>query len=314
MSTYLELVNKVIQEGASEQNELTLVTWSQPEAGRRIYPRFKRLVSEQWKLMQMSRDEWEFNDKEMSIVIYPRIKLQNGTRAAGTPPVGAVFVGQISTFKFTVKKVITHSGSWTLGTAVATIEFDENYVGSNLLPGETFEEESPVAGDGEFIYLQKGSYDFREFDPTFRTPIWGQMVVSKDQYTPVPVLYIPWENWVYQELSFTQGSRTVPQYVSQDYEGHIVFYPQNLDPFRISIVYSTGPQILTLPTDVPVILDAEYHEWIAWETLMRMAKFDKNPDLYSYALDNATLYKNRAEKNLMPLLSWGASKFNRTGL
>ncbi len=46
---YLGLVNLVIQESAGEINELTPLTWSSPEAGRRVYPRIKRYVAQAWK-------------------------------------------------------------------------------------------------------------------------------------------------------------------------------------------------------------------------------------------------------------------------
>lgn len=313
MSTYLDLVNKVLEEGGYEQNQLTIGTWDSLDAGRRLYPRVKRLVNEAWKLIQMQRGEWQFRNVEMNVVIYPRIKVNEGSRPAGSPPIGTVFRGQSSNFEFTVRDVIPISGDWVAGTAEAQLEFDANYVGAQLIPGETFVEVSPVPDDGAFVYLEKGSYNFKDVNPLLRSIQWATFVASKDVTTPIPVTYIPWENWLYQEISFTQGSRTVPNYVSQDFEGNVVFYPQNLDPFRISFIHDIQPQTFVDPEDEPAGLEEEYHDWIAWKALENLARFDKNPDLYSYAESMRRFYEDKAESRLMPIPSWGGNRFNLQG-
>lgn len=309
---YLDLTNKVINESGSELDELTSVTWSGAAAGRRLYPRIKRLVREAWKVLQMERNEWEFKTAELSTIVYPRLKIQNGLRAAGTPPVGTVFKGDDSDFTFTVRRVLPISGDWVAGTASAQLEFDADYIGASMLTGEVFTEVTPVLGDGGFTYLYKGSYDFSDDALTtdLREIQWSTFVASLGNTTPVPVLYIPWENWLYKDLSFTQNTTSAPAYVSQDFEGNVVFYPQTLDPFRINFIYDTAPQELVDYDDVPTKLQAEYHEWIAWRALMNLARYDKNPDLYAYAESMATTYKTRAERNLMPIPSWRDSRYN----
>lgn len=310
MANYLELVNKVVQESGSELDELTLGNWSSVDAGRRQYPRMKRAVVEAWKLIQMERNEWEFKDEELYTTVYPRIKISEGERLAGPPPVGAVFRGLTSGFEFTVKQVIAGDGDWAIGTATAQLEFDQPVVGSQLLPGEVFQEVTPVPADGHFLYLSKGSYDFKQINPNMREPLWTTFVASQPAATPIPVVYIPWENWLYKELSYVQGSRTVPNYVSKDYEGNIVFYPQTLDPFQISFVHTTAPQILEDPEDEPALLLPEYHEYIAWRALFSMATFDKNPDLIAHCAPFISVYEKRMERNLMPIPTWGSSNYN----
>lgn len=311
MSTYLDLVNKVIEESGSELDQLTLLNWSSAEAGRKLYPRIKRLVAEAWKLMQMERNEWEFKQAQITTLVYPRIKFQDGDRAAGPPPVGSVFVGQTSGFQFTLRQILDATGDWTLGTAAGQLEF-ELFEGNQLVMGEVFEELTPIPNDGVFTYLEKGNYDFTTVDPELREIAWTTMVAYSPGSTPVPVVYMPWMNWTYQEASFTQGSITPPAYYSQDPFGRVVFYPQTLNTFNVTFYYTKGPQILTAPTDIPVKLQEEYHDWIAWNALANLAKYDKNADLYAYASNMAAQYKYRAERNLMPLISWGASKFNNT--
>lgn len=306
---YIDLCNKVIQESANELDELTLLNWDAPVAGRRVYPRVKRLVSEAWRALQMERDEWEFKAKELNTTLYPRIKITSGFRATGAPPVGTKFKGTESGFEFTLRAIIAFSGSWEAGDFKGQLEFISGSYGESLKVNETFEEFFPDPGEGIFIYEQKGSYRMEEFDPLLREIQWNTVVVSQDGLSPTPSLFIPWNNWMYKELSFTQGSRSVPIYFSQDFEGNLVFYPQTLDPFNISMIYDTAPQVLEDPEDEPVLLKEEYHEWIAWKALENLALYDKNPTLYTYANRWATFYKGRADKELMPIPKWGSNRF-----
>lgn len=307
---FLDIVNKVIEESGSELDQLTVGTWNSAEAGRRLYPRIKRLVVEAWKLMQMERNEWQFKAAELHVPINAKLKFQNGFRVAGEPSPGAIFVGETSGFIFTILEVVTESGDWLNGDAKGQITIDgNNFQGNTLYPYETFNAQTPDTG--EFQYLEKGSYNFKDmFDPDLREIQWTTMVATTEGSTPVPVTYMPWDNWTYDEASFTQGSLTPPSFYSQDPFGNVVFYPQTLNWFYVNFYYTKGPQTLVLPTDIPDRIDPDYHEWIAWRALMNLAKYDKNPDLFSYAKDMATEYKLRAERNIMPKLQWGFSKYN----
>lgn len=305
---YLDLVNKVIQESASEADELTSGTWSSAEAGRRIYPRIKRNVAQAWKDIQMFHNEWEFMTAEFSEVVYPRIRIKDGLRAAGAPAAGAVFVGDDSGFEFTIRALYV-TGDWVAGTAEGLIEF-ELYEGSRLIPGETFTETAPIPDDGQFTYLGKGGYAFTEVDPYLREIQWSTFYAAVSGSNPTPVRFVPWDNWVYNEYNFSVSSQSAPNYISQDYQGNVVFYPQTFTPFRVNFIYHLAPQILEDDDDEPNRIPEEYHEWIAWEALKKYALFDKNPDLFAYAREQAKLYWNRAERNLMPLISYAPSPFN----
>lgn len=309
MSTYLELVNRVIQESGKEQNELTLATWASDEAGRRLYPRIKRYVADAWKMIQMDRFEWEFKSAELFIRIHPRIKIQQGS-ATVDPVVGTKYKGVTSGFEFTVQKILRKSGAWADGDWEGQLELSPDYVGTTLIPAEVFEELT-TPGNSQFVYVQKGSYDFTEYDPLLREIQWETFVSSQDKTTPIPVLSIPWNNWLYKDLTFTQGSRTVPSYVSQDFEGNLVFYPQTLDPFYISVIYDRAPQILSDPEDVPAIIKEEYHEWIAWTALYDLAMYDKDSSLAAHAKRHVDFYTRRAERYLLPRPEWGENKFDR---
>lgn len=303
MSTYLQLVNKVLEESGSEMDSLTAGNWDSAEAGRRLYPRVKRYVAEAWKMIQMDRNEWEFKAKELTAVVYSAMKFKFGDRAAGSPAAGTVFVGASSGFSFEVRSVELRNGAFADGDAEGLIYF-ENSTGSPTI-GETFVEESP--GVGEFVYLEQGSYDFSSEDDLYREMHWETMTAYSDNSSPIPVQFIPWDNWPYQESEYANGM--VPTHFSQDFEGRIVFYPQPYTPFSVNFVYDTGPQELTDFGDSPVGLAAEYHDWIAWKALGMLARYDKNPDLFSHSAAMEVFYRNRAERNSLPIVSWGANKF-----
>ena len=315
MSTYLQLVNKVIQEGAFEQDELTPETWSMPEAGRRMYPRVKRAVAEAWKGIQMDRNEWEFSTAELTALLYPRIVAEP---TVGGIVVGATYKGQDSGLLITPVVVQDNVNPLTnmeeTSTDTKLVDFTSEEGGSNRAkPGEEFVEVTPSSGATKFIYRGRGSYRLSEFSEFAREPHWSTFIAYQDRVTPVPVRYIPWDNWVYKELTYTTSTRSEPNFVSQDYNGNLTFYPQTLSPFTVNFVCDMAPQILTEADDTPSLklLPAELHEWIAWEALASIARYDKNPDLLAYATTWIKRYKRKAERTLLPLISYRESRYNR---
>ena len=309
MATYLDLVNKVVLESGKEQDQLTAVNWDSLDAGRRIYPRIKRLVKESWRAIQMSRNEWEFNTAELNATVYPRVRYSMGDSVSGLPVVGSEWVGRVSNTRFTLREITLQGGDWVEGTAYGQMEFDV-VQGSFIELAEVFD--STVPGGGTFVYLEKGSYDFMdETDGRIREPHWTTFVAGRGTAYPNAVAYIPWDNFTYKSYTFTGTNQSVPAYVSQDFEGRLVFYPQPIVPFQISFVHDVAPQELTAFDDVPAGLPPEYHEWIAWHALMLLGRYDKDPDLFAYGQDMATTYRKRAERSLLPIPSYSASPYNR---
>ena len=311
MATFLDLVNRVIEDSGKEQNVLTSVTWSQPEAGRRLYPRIKRYVRDAWETIQMSRNEWEFGTKEITTLILPRFLVDGVVVSppSNGPEPGVTYKGATSGLEIEVVDVL------------AGPEADEYYIDfsadgnyNRALIGEVFTETAPNAGGSSFVYRGRGAYRLRDLDPLMREPSWSTFIGYQGDSTPTPIRYIPWENWLYKEISYTTSTRSAPSFVSQDYKGDLVFYPQTLSPVSVNFVYATAPQVLVDWDDVPNtdLLPAEYHEWIAWEAMASLARFDKDPDLLAYAEKHIDFYKNRAERNLMPNVSWASSKYNNS--
>ena len=310
MSTYLHLVNKVINESGSELDELDDVSWYLPEAGRRQYPRIKRLVAEAWKMIQMDRQEWEFKVEELSSIVYPRIKVVEGERLAGNPVVGSVYKGRDSNSIVTITRVVEDSGDWSSATGEAQFEIEASDNSPIPMPGEVFAEVSPVENDGHFLFLEKGNYSFKDVNPLIRNIHYLTMVVAQGESSPTPVTFVPWDNWLQKEISYSHGTENAPAYVSEDPQGRVVFSPQSMEPFRIWFQHDTAPQDLEEHDDVPFLLEPEYHDWIAWRATAQLARFNKNPDLLEYAGTMAGLYEKRAEASLMPKVTWGCSKYN----
>ena len=310
---YMQLCNKVIQESAAEQNELTLSNWNSPEAGRRLYPRIKRLVAEAWKMLQMERDEWEFKSVERSFLINPKMKVTGGYTAVNIPTFGDQFRNERTGDIVHVVTLFTTDGDWEDGDWEGQIEFTRSpSMSGTFVEGDTFVGiDDPDAG---FVYRRTGSYDLQTEDPTMREIQWTTFVARNPKMSPTPLQYVPWSNWMYLYMDYTVSYRTLPQYVSKDFEGKLTFYPQTFAPFTVSFVYDTAPQILTNPEDVPVLLKEEYHDWIAWRALEMLALYDKNTTLLAWAKSNTDFYRRRANKELMPIPRWGSSEFEWTNL
>lgn len=308
MSTYLDLVNKCVYESGSEMDPLSIATWDSDLSMRRNYGRFKRNVADAWKMIQMQRLEWDFKDVSLDTTIKPRLVVTDGDRSS-PPAVGSVFEGMESGFRFVVSGVEDISGEWNNGTGYAQLEFTEWSNAPKPKMGESFREISPVVHDNVFTYLRRGSYDLKDINPLVREPMWDTGVATVDRGSPLPISYIPWDNWLYQEMDYNGVSETSPTYMSKDYKGDIVFYPQTIKPFRFNIIVSTAPQELVEHDDVPALIPNEFHDWIVWEALDSYARFDKNPDLQAYAQKWSSFYRIRAERQLMPIPSWGRNQF-----
>lgn len=271
-----------------------------------MYPRLRNYVRQAWKAIQMERDQWEFNNAEVFTQVWPRFKFRNGG-GTNLPVAGTEFVGVDSGMRIRTRQLLLNEGNWTVSPASGQIEFE--YVSGNtrIVLGEMFVEDG---GNSTFEYLERGSYDFGLVEPELNELRWDTMVGNHVGNVPQPVCYIPWENWFYQSYSYTVGTRTSPSWASQDFEGNVVFYPQTLEPFNFHFVYTAVPQELSDWDDEPARIPPQYHEWIAWEALLLLATYDKNPLLAAHAQRNAMPYRRRAEKNLMPIPSWRGSAFN----
>lgn len=303
----LALVNFVIQESGNEQNLLDIDSWDQPAAGRRIYPRIKRYVSQAWEEIQMSRDQWEFMTDTMYVTLGPRIRSVDFDNSTWAPD--DVYVGAESGFTFSIGEVF-------IDTELGFFDIGIKHVisGANPVVGETF---SSTDNTDTFTYLGPATYNIIEGNGVASVR-WETFAVRKPLSSIVPMNFVPWEDMLALSgnYSYSDNTSSTPAYVAQDPIGWVAFYPQlqNEDGVTFSAVVKYEPDIWwddstnsSDPEAVPLRLPESYHKWIGWEALMKLALYDKNQQLYNYANKHAMFYRKRAENNLMPLMRWNIS-------
>lgn len=298
MADYLYLVNKVLEESGKEQNLLTEDTWDSSEAGRRLYPRVKRLVRESWKMIQMRRNEWEFNTGRITLALQPKIRfVQMSTIAA---PEIYEWTGQSSGVRLAIMATESdYNDSTGYGAGEAMVEFLTD--NASMVLGETFVAD---IDDSSFVYNGPGSHSLNDgLSNRVREPRWETMRLSLDNEKFFPLNIVPFDNY----LLTRRGNTT---YVAKDYKGNLVLFAQLKEPALLQFDFDMAPQTLEDWDDTPEGLPEEYHDWIAWEALESLAKYDKDPILLSYAQSMADVYRRRAERNLLPMVSWQASKYD----
>lgn len=304
---YLELVNLVVQESGKEMNELDPISWSSAEAGRRLYPRIKRYVAQAWKTIQMSREEWEFNTMQTSTTLRPRMLFVEG-RGDPFAASESTMTGETSGVEVEIVNTSINFGDPNEGDAVGWLEFTASPT-TNLIMGETF-----TNLDSDFIYSGVGGYKVSELisglDYQGDDIGWASIMASRSDGLTQQVVYIPWNQWLYEQAGFSCTSNQLPMYASENPEGQMVFYPQPFNSFRVHLVVDLKPQTLVNYDDEPSRLPEEFHEWIAWEALMKLASYDKDPQLFGHASKQAFFFRNRAERLLMPTMCWGNNSFN----
>lgn len=300
MATFLDLVNKVLEESGKEQNLLDNTTWDSDEAGRRLYPRVKRLVREAWRVIQMSRNEWEFNTGRVTLQLLPSIKFV--AMDAVDAPTTYTWVGQSSGVTLTIDQLTPDyldSVGEGAGNATITIVDPDN---RNMVIGETFKSDDDSS---TFVYNGAGYHSINEaYTNRVREPRWDTMRLSLDGDKFYPLRVVPYDNYL-----VTTNTSSIP-YAAKDYRGNLVLFAQLKKPALLEFDFDFAPQSLEEYDEVPEGLPAEYHDWIAWEALANLARYDKDPILLGYAQSMVDTYKRRAERNLLPTPTWAASAYN----
>jgi hypothetical protein len=324
MSTFLELVNTAIQEAGKDQDDLTSSNFASPPDAR-MYNRFKRWVNQSYKELQMLRNDWEFKTSRASVLISPAIYLEEGDRAV-TPPVGTLFRGQDTEFLLEVQQVILESGTWLAGDAKATVYFSipEENEGTDFKFNELFDEvdsDGTVLTAGVFRCKGWGRYDFvadgsvpdlLEVDKTsFKSQSTGGSTLQENEADVglIPLAYMDWNDW---EWSFDTwaGSRGRPYYVTTSPDGDLEFYPRPDKQYVINFTYTKTDGTLTAHGDTPSLLPSRYHEILVWLTVRKSGMYDRDRAIVSRADEHIRPYRNAMEKNLMPDVSFGNSRYD----
>jgi hypothetical protein len=327
MSTYLELVNLAIAEAGKDQDDLTSVTFASPPDPR-MYNRFKRWVNESYKEIQMARNEWEFKTGRASVLVGPAIYVEQGdgdsepTANNFTDP----YIGADTGYSLIAQQTITHSGDWTLGTAKATIYFSipEDSDASDFKFNEVFSGDAPPGPGTPRTFRSKGwgRYDFSAdgqvpdllevlVESVSVQTTGGATVQDNDPDVGLrPLVYVPWSTWddVFDVIA---GSRGKPRYVTTAPDGSLEFYPRPDKQYVVHFTYTKTDGTMTLFSDTPANIPARYHDIIAWMAVRKSGMYDRDRTITGRADERIRYYRNSMERNLMPLVAFEPSRFNR---
>lgn len=315
MSTYLELVNGAIQEAGKDQDDLTSSNFASPPDAR-MYGRFKRWVNQAYREIQMARNEWESSTARASVFLYPGVYVENGV-SIPAPAANDRWTGNDTGFAFDILQVVLHSGAWNLGTAKATIYFD-NIDGDDFKLNETFDSTSAndvgrVKGYPRYDFTADGQLtDFLEFkDTTFRISTTGGSAVqtNDEQIGTTQLQFLPWDTWV-NSAAHWAGARGQPQYVTLAPDGGLEFWPHPDKAYVLSFEYVTTDGSLSAHGDIPTKVPTRYHDIIMWMAVRKSGMYDRDRAIVSKADDHIRTYRNAMERNEMPQVSFAPSVFN----
>lgn len=316
MATYLQLVNKAILESGVELDPLTSSNFASPNS-QSMYSKLKEWVSDSWNEIQFTRDDYEFTTARATVFVYPAIYVENGDRASA-PSDGTTYVGQDTAADFEVQQVITHSGTWLAGDAAATIYFKTASEQYKL--NEFFDELLPTPATSVFQVKGRGRYNFVNdlqktdiseihYSTMYIQTTGGSTSQTNDASTEmVHLIQVPWAAWIHNfEQNLTFG---MPQYFTVTPEGDMDFYPRPDQQYVLHFTYTQAEDTLTLYSDTPRSLPAKYHNMIAWKAVMKWALYDKQSTAFARAKKEFDFFNYRLEKNGMPTVSWGCSRYN----
>jgi len=101
-----------------------------------------------------------------------------------------------------------------------------------------------------------------------------------------------------------------PFTITETPEGWFDFFPRPNAPYILTFNYVSDPSTLTDWDDTVTDMPSLYQDMIVWRTVMYYADYDRKPDMFARAYRRYQYYKNRAESNLMPTVTFGVNRYN----
>lgn len=324
MSTYLELVNLAIQEAGKDQDDLQSADFDSPPDPR-MYNRFKRWVNQAYQELQMARNEWEFKTARASVFVSPAVYIENGDLASA-PVAGNLLRGQDTGFLLEVQQVVTLSGTWLAGDAEATIYFSipDNNTSSDFKFNEVFDlvdtdgvvvtaDVCRVKGWGRYDFVADGQVpDMLEPHMTsFKIQSTGGSSIqdNSEDVGLDDVQYVAWENWEASLDSLT-GSRDKPLYITTAPNGSLELFPRPDIQYVLAFTYTVADLTMAAHDDTPTAIPTRYHPLIAWLAVRKSGMYDRDRTIVARADEHIKLFRNSMERNLMPVISFGTSRYN----
>lgn len=309
MKTYLQLVNDAIEESGTTLDSLSSSDFASPTDQMQV--KFKKWVADAYDEICTDRDDWQFLQKVATFNISPRLYVKKSDAlAASTPTAGATYTGAETGVTFDVVGTTEVIGTWA--GAVQTFAFmDIEDLSGQFKLNETF---TPDDASPDIITVGYGRYDFNDFisdlreidlDSVFVQDTGGSTNQTNTGTVGIRKLeYYPWKRWV-EIYEMNQVSTARPYAFTCTPDGLYDFYPRPDIDYTLHLSYSSDPTSLSAYDDTPSGIPERYEDMIMWRALMFYAEFDESPGVLSKASKRYYKYKDRMEKNEMPLITFG---------
>lgn len=308
-TTYIELVNNVIDEGKISNDPLTPADFNDPPRTA-MYIRVKRWVNEAYQELLITRNEW-FSRKERGVTsLYPRLLLGD----VSVPPVpGYVYRGRSSGIEFVVRTVSTHetienspTPYYTVGVERVDEEEDFYMLGIN----EVLDVITPAPTISAAKYKGHGYYSVSDFSQYAE-------VVDPNSISIVPTdeEYQEDNNWYQTQVrpilwkdlgDLRRGARltgSIPPYVSVTPQGSLYFYPPFTFKRQAEFEFTRAFSLMQAHSDTPVGIPEKYVKWIVWRALMSYGDFQQNGAIWSRGDKNAEKIMNIMERDNAPQMT-----------
>lgn len=316
MKNFMTLVNDAISEAKVTLDPLTSVNFANPPRTI-LYNKFKTWVNMAYKELLMERNEWYFQKERVSTTVGPRIHVLSG---AYVPQVGDVIRGQYSQFEVTVLSVETfEDDELSTGTMEYTMDIalPEGKRIADFAYPEPIDVISPTPEVGAMLYQGPGFFQGKV--PQFRVDKWKVTIFDplseiavpgSNTQSAWPLVPVPWDAWAAYAFPWTNtGSK--PYFVTQNPQGYFAIYPLPEKVYPIEIYYTRGPSEMVEWDDEPDGFPELYEDYILWKAVEEFADYDSNTRLFSRANKKVEKYRYWLERDEMPDVVIGRSKFDR---
>ncbi len=307
------LTNEAIRESGITLDSISSGDFASPTDPMQV--KMKNWVKQAWREIQMERNEWEYNSRDATLIISPRIYVELGDRATA-PAAGYLYTTNETDVDLEIVATTTLSGAWASGTATAYLDVIE--VSGNFKFNETVDETSPTIANTDVFNIRGwGRYDLATLISgfskpqleTFQIQSTGSSTVQDNTSNPDirDLQFTPWAEWNNQYE--TNGQTGMPMLFTRTPLGTFDFWPRLDKQYVLKCTHTIAPAELSAHDDEPDI--PEQYQWgIIWRAVMLYSQYDRQPDVEMRAYKNYRFYKREMDRFLKPGFSWQRSRFD----
>lgn len=319
-ATFGSLVNDTIDESGTHLDQLDSVTWATTTDP--MHRRFKKWVREAYKRIQMDRGEWEFRSKKATVIVSPRIQVQDGDYpAVGGPAAGVVVEGTETQARLTVLDSILLNGTWAGGNAEAIVEFKD--LTDNFKLNEPYDEITPDPLNLEIFKIKSwGKWNLRDIVPDLEEvdqnsfyiqTTGGSTVQPNDSGVGATNLrFINYNFWKYGvNNEYFGGGAPTALTISSD--GWLDLYPKPRSQYVLQFDYTANPVELNAWADEVTNIPEIYQDAIKWMAVYMFAQYNENERIRRLAEKELKWYMSRMDSKELVEATFGTSVYNGPG-